>query len=167
MTVESNYVIGIATLSDWLKRLAPVFQPMRSKIKTNRTMYAWFSRVSSELQVVAKNCDWFIALHAPLVIGRSNCFGFWFFDSHLKTALFSGKGLIRWLLPFKFWTSGSNKSWRCHSCNRFRAGFCLSRFKFLSKSCGHVSKASTLPGCVLSPSVAVGGGRKKTYTKIE
>ena len=40
MTVESNYVIAIATLSDWLKRLAPVFQPMRSKTKTNRTMYA-------------------------------------------------------------------------------------------------------------------------------
>ena len=44
MTVESNYVIAIATLSDWLKRVAPVFQPMRSKTetKTNRTMYAWF-----------------------------------------------------------------------------------------------------------------------------
>ena len=40
MTVESNYVIAIATLSDWLKRLAPVFQPMRSKTKTNRTMDA-------------------------------------------------------------------------------------------------------------------------------
>ena len=42
MTVESNYVIAIATPSDWLKRLAPVFQPMRSKTKTktNLTMYA-------------------------------------------------------------------------------------------------------------------------------
>ena len=30
MTVESNYVIAIATLSDWLERLAPVFQPMTS-----------------------------------------------------------------------------------------------------------------------------------------
>ena len=28
MTVESNDVIAIATLSDWLKRLAPVFQPI-------------------------------------------------------------------------------------------------------------------------------------------
>ena len=46
MTVESNFVIAIATLSDWLKRLAPVFQPMRSKTKTS------------------------------VVIGRSNCFGF-------------------------------------------------------------------------------------------
>ena len=42
MTVESNYVIVIATLSDWLKRLAPDFQPIRSKTKTNRAMYACF-----------------------------------------------------------------------------------------------------------------------------
>ena len=79
MTVESNYVIAIATLSDWLKRVAPVFQPMRSKTKTNRTMYTRdFSRASNELQVIARNCDWFIALPAPVVIGRSNCFGFGF-----------------------------------------------------------------------------------------
>ena len=36
MSVESNYVIAIAALSDWLKRLAPVFQPMKSKTKNNR-----------------------------------------------------------------------------------------------------------------------------------
>ena len=40
MTLESDYVIAIAKLSDWLKRLASVFQPMRGKIKTNRAMYA-------------------------------------------------------------------------------------------------------------------------------
>ena len=42
MTVKSNYVIAIATLCDWLKNLAPVFQPMRSKTKskTNCTFYA-------------------------------------------------------------------------------------------------------------------------------
>ena len=78
MTVESNYVIAIATLSDWLKRLAPAFQPMRIETKTNRTMYADFSRALSELQVTAGNGDWFIALPAPVVIGRSNCFGFGF-----------------------------------------------------------------------------------------
>ena len=38
MTVESNYVIAIATLSDWRKRLAPVFLPMAIKTKTNRAM---------------------------------------------------------------------------------------------------------------------------------
>ena len=44
MTVESNYVIAIATLIDRLKRLAPVFQPLRSKTKTktNRTMYLFY-----------------------------------------------------------------------------------------------------------------------------
>ena len=73
MTVESNYVIAIAAHGDWLKRLAPVFQPMRSKTKTNRAMHA-----SGELQVIAKNCDWFMELFVPVVIGRSNCFGFGF-----------------------------------------------------------------------------------------
>ena len=37
-----------------------------------------FCRASSELQVIARNCDWFIALPAPVVIVRSNCFGFGF-----------------------------------------------------------------------------------------
>ena len=37
-----------------------------------------FSRASSELQVIARNCDWFIALPVPVVIGRSNCVGFGF-----------------------------------------------------------------------------------------
>ena len=78
MTGESNYVIAIATLSGWLKRIAPVFQPMRSK--TKRTMYARFnfSCPLSELQVIARKRDWFIVLFAPVVIGRSNCFGFGF-----------------------------------------------------------------------------------------
>jgi len=40
MTVESNYVIAIVTLNDWLKRVAPVFQPLRSKTKTNGAMCA-------------------------------------------------------------------------------------------------------------------------------
>ena len=76
MTVESNYVIVIATLSDWLERLAPVFQPMRIKTKTNRTMYADFCPAFSELQVITRNCDWFIALFVPVETGRCNCFGF-------------------------------------------------------------------------------------------
>ena len=78
MTVESNYVIAIATLSDWLKRLAPVFQPRESKPKQIAPCTRNFFRASSELQVIARNCDWFIALFAPVVIGRSNCFGFGF-----------------------------------------------------------------------------------------
>ena len=78
MTVESNYVIAIATLSDWLKRRAPVFQPMRIKTKPIAPCARDFSRAWNELQVIAKNCDWFITLPAPVVIGQSNCFGFGF-----------------------------------------------------------------------------------------
>ena len=35
MTVERNYVIAIATLSDWFDNLAALYQPMRRKTKTN------------------------------------------------------------------------------------------------------------------------------------
>ena len=37
-----------------------------------------FSRALSELQAIPRNCDWFITLFAPVVIGRSNWFGFGF-----------------------------------------------------------------------------------------
>ena len=84
MTVESNYVIAIDTLSDWLKRLAPVFQPTRSKPEPIAPRMRDFSRAMSELQVIARNCDWFI-LFAPVVIGWRNCFGFGL--STLKTTL--------------------------------------------------------------------------------
>ena len=39
MTAERNHTIAIATLTDWLKNLAPVFRPTRSKSKTNGTLY--------------------------------------------------------------------------------------------------------------------------------
>ena len=82
MTVESNYVISIATLSDWLQRLAPVFQPMRRKTKTKTKSHHVrvhdFSRASSELHVIAKNCDWFMELSVPVVIVQSDYFGFGF-----------------------------------------------------------------------------------------
>ena len=53
MNVESNYVIAIATLSDWLKRAAPVFQPMRIETKTNCTMYTLFF---PRFELVTGNC---------------------------------------------------------------------------------------------------------------
>ena len=65
MTVESNYVIAIA--NQWEAKPKPIAQCTRD-----------FSRASSELQVIATNWDWFMALFVPVVIGRSNCFGFGF-----------------------------------------------------------------------------------------
>ena len=76
MTVETNYFIAIATLSDWLKRLAPGFNQREAKPKPIAPCTRDFSRSLSELQVIARNCYWFIALSALVVIGRSNCFDF-------------------------------------------------------------------------------------------
>ena len=70
MTVENYYVIAIATLSDWLKNSRQFFNQWESKPIAPCTRD--FSRASSELQVISRNCDWFIALSAPVVIGRSN-----------------------------------------------------------------------------------------------
>ena len=51
MTVESNYVIAIATLSDWLKRLAPIFRQLEAKPKPiapcTRDFFPRFERVTS------------------------------------------------------------------------------------------------------------------------
>ena len=57
MAVESNYANAIATRSDWLKILAPAFQPMKSKTKTDRSLYARFFFLHFEL--VAGNCKEF------------------------------------------------------------------------------------------------------------
>ena len=88
MSVESNYAIAITMLSDWLKNLGPVFQPMRSKTKTktNGTLYAQFF---PHVQKVSGNCwnsGWCIATFAPVVTGQLLLWQ-WFFDSHLKTDL--------------------------------------------------------------------------------
>ena len=74
MTVGSKY--AIATFSDWLKNFAPVFQPMRSKPKIITPCWRDFFRALSKLREIASNSDRFIAFSAPVVIGRSNYFGF-------------------------------------------------------------------------------------------
>ena len=76
MTVESYYVIVPATLSDWLKDSRQFFSQWESKPKPIAPCTRDFSRASSDLQIIARNCDWFIALFVTVVIGRSSCFGF-------------------------------------------------------------------------------------------
>ena len=73
MTFESNYVIVIG-----IKDSRQCFNQWEAKPKPIATCTRDFSRASSELQVIDKNCDWFIELFAPVVIGRGNCFGFGF-----------------------------------------------------------------------------------------
>ena len=71
MTVKRNYAIAIATLDDWFKYVAPVYQPMRRKTKIS----AIFPRALPKLHGIATNLDWFITLFAPGVTGRCNYFG--------------------------------------------------------------------------------------------
>ena len=68
-------MIAVTTLSDWLKNLTPVCQPMTSKTKANRTLYA---RLFPRLEQVAGNREEFWLVHRavyPVVIGHSDCFG--------------------------------------------------------------------------------------------
>jgi len=57
------------SISDWLKTVALVFQPMRSKSKTNCTFYGrlYCTCVLSKLWVIARNSDLFV----PVVTGWS------------------------------------------------------------------------------------------------
>ena len=73
MNVENNYTIAIAAFSDWLKNLAPVFQPVTSKVKTNYTMFAHFPALSASYGKLIGTCsDWFIALFVSGAISRRN-----------------------------------------------------------------------------------------------
>ena len=59
-------------------RLAIVFNQWEAKPKPIAPCTRDFSRASSELQVIPRNCDWFMALFVPVMIGRIYCFGFGF-----------------------------------------------------------------------------------------
>ena len=60
---------------DWLKKIAPLSQPIRSKTKTNR---GFLARVFPRLTPVtfALSSDRFTVLFASVVIGQSDYFGF-------------------------------------------------------------------------------------------
>ena len=72
---------GLATPhGDWLLYLTKhglLFQPKRSKTKTNRDLHAhaWAPCASMEY-VIASNSGWLMSLFAPVVIGHSSYFGF-------------------------------------------------------------------------------------------
>ena len=59
MTVQSEYAIAIATLSDWLKNVVPFFQLMRS----NLTLYA---RLFPRFEQVTGNSLEFGLVHRPV-----------------------------------------------------------------------------------------------------
>ena len=94
MTVERNYVLRLLRLVIGLKDSRQFFNQWEAKPKPIAPYTRDFSRATSELQVIARNCDWFIALFAPVVIGRS-CFGFGFSTVIWKPLYFSDDHLAK------------------------------------------------------------------------
>ena len=74
VTVESNCASAIATLTDWPKNLAPLFNQWDAKSKRIAHCTRDFSRALRKLHVITKNSDWFIRLFTPVVIARKNYF---------------------------------------------------------------------------------------------
>ena len=112
----------LSKLITWLRLLRLViglrdsrqfFSQWEAKPKPIAPWTRGFSRALSELLVIARNCDWFITLSAPVVIGRSNCFGFGFSKVIWKPLYpldnsISLVGLIQWVVksiiqPLNHW----------------------------------------------------------------
>ena len=91
LSVESNLRLlwfFITTLNDWLKKLAPLTQPIRNKTKPIVTCSRKFSRASC-------NCfefDWTMDCSASFVTGQSNYFGLGF--TTLNWKLFCKKDIL-------------------------------------------------------------------------
>ena len=81
----------ITKLCDWLTKLAPLSQPMRSKTKTNRVFAAW-----RQLHVFASNSDWLVVLFTSVAIGQSKYFGFGFTPLNWKP-LYSNTVIIEFI----------------------------------------------------------------------
>ena len=110
----------IATLCDWLKNLAPLPRPIRSKTKTNRDLLASvFPRLARatcicfELWlvhcIVYDCCDW-----------SEYLLWFWYYDTRLKTALKLILVIITNLKPLKFHIFGNGICERWELWNIFK-----------------------------------------------
>ena len=94
-----------------LKESHQFFNQWESKPKPIAPRTRDFSRASSELQITAKNCNWFIALPAPVVIGRSDSFGFGF-STVIWKPLYS---VMTHLLSYLLNSDYHNRKHQCYS----------------------------------------------------
>ena len=78
LTNKNNYNNYYRVVFKWLSKVITWLRLLRLVIGLIALCTRDFSRASSELQVIARNSDWFMELFVPIVIGWSNCFGFGF-----------------------------------------------------------------------------------------
>ena len=85
--MQFRAVFRLSKVNTWLRLLRLViglkdsrqfFKQGEAKPKPIAPCTHHFSRTLSELQVISRDFDWFIARFAPVVIGRSDCLGFGF-----------------------------------------------------------------------------------------
>ena len=89
-------------LCDWLPKFAPVFQPMRSKTKTNHTFLAL---IFPRLALVTCTCFEFWLVHCAVYVccdWPEWLLWFWFYYTQLKTALIPH----RLISAHSHWTKG-------------------------------------------------------------
>ena len=91
---------------------------MQSEVKSTPIMTRSheFFRALRRPRVSALSFDWFTGMYAFFVIGHSGYFGFWYYDTHLKTAqimqvlfLFLSLKRIRFTV---IWSPPSLSSWK-------------------------------------------------------
>ena len=69
MTVESNYAIAIATVGDWFKNIAPIYQPTRAYVSQHQSRLAHAICSAPSASYMVTNSNWFTELFAPAAIG--------------------------------------------------------------------------------------------------
>lgn len=95
LIVENNWpwvLFRFTSLCDWFAKITPLFQPTRSKTKTNLDLNA---RICP-LHVFSSNSDWFIRQFVSVVIGQGNCSGFSFTTLNWKLLFFLFNFRLHW-----------------------------------------------------------------------
>ena len=100
-----------ASLCDWLKNLAPLSRPIRSKTQTNRDLLARVFPCLAQLHVIASSSDWFIGEFEFVVIGWGNYVGLVLRHSFEKRSI-----IIYYLSSEKYCiTQERKKNFTCNS----------------------------------------------------
>ena len=108
-----------------LKDSRQFFSQWEAKPKPTAPCSRDFSRASSKLQVIARNCDWFNALFVPVVIGRSNCFSFGFRQSFENRS--SKLWIVRFLKKLWHYVGGKWNTKICYQATWWVSNFCRKR----------------------------------------
>ena len=107
-----------------LTDLHQLFNQWEAKPKAIAPCTRDFSRALSELQVIARNCDWLIALSAPVLIGRSICCGFGFSTVIWKTLYPPKRHLVLYRGLISLWDFSG---WIGYLCLRIKYKFVVSQ----------------------------------------